>query len=64
MRPTAELKILGCRRTIQRIRDDVMELEKTTLAASTIFADKRALSAVPLPHLASDRSRDVTRSFS
>jgi hypothetical protein len=41
-----------------------MELEETTLGASAILADERALSAVPFPHFASDRSGYLTRSFS
>jgi hypothetical protein len=46
------------------MRDDVMELEETTLGASVVLADERALSAVPFPHLASDRSGYMTRSLS
>ena len=64
VRPAPELKVLDSCRAAGRMRDDVMELEETTLGASVVLADERALSAVPLPHLASDCSGYMTRSLS
>jgi hypothetical protein len=56
MRAAAELKILGCRRAIQRIRDDVVELEESMLFAPAIYSHECALSTVPFPNLALDRN--------
>ena len=62
VRPAGDLKIVGRRRSPERRRLDVIQLElPLAVAAAPIRRGPRAAAAVAFPHLPADRERDGSR---
>jgi hypothetical protein len=58
---TSQSQILDARLATDGIRDDMVELEESGLAASAVGADERALAAITLPYDAADVRRHSAR---